>query len=975
MARRSRPAAVPSVEAKPLDLPGVRRIIVVRESDAANRLLFTEMIVKTVAAFVFRLPSVARLLEIGCDVFDNPEKYGAQVVGSSKARTALFMLDEETLVMFHMGSAALLDGAADDLLADLNGQHGMGASQTQHHNHFTARLISVLRRHNPDEVWVYAINRLVRDFGNASQLQVVLKSMRIVVCDREREFDLNDQMGVLFWGLLTTFAAYERDGIVDRNTLGKIAQARRGEWPFGNQHVPFGYVPNGRSISPDPSMVDRVSKLLQLLAMPDLTSAEFVAEAAKIGVSRMRLANIHERESGLVHVAVHPKDVRSSFEGWLDLYETGTYRMCLPCPTASDSSPTYGGLPVWTEHRDGEPSRRMVTLSYDFGLPEGGWAPPSVFELIRRRCEVDDVFANSIVRGDRRPLGGRDPYPTMTGEGMLLLDTRAATAYRLRAVTIKPITLNRQASNGAMASSNAVMRQASTIATFEIEALHAAIADGIVDALSDGAGVEGEILASGYMPLVLERDEHRELVEARLERLRVEALRAAENARMVERIEARKPFFAVAEECARLIELAEEELKVIDSGKHAGEAPLPIVTRADIARMLAFLKTVKGATDGKFADALAVVLPRIEIHPTTDPHRYEWLATIRVPIDDDRVLELGPITGSIAARSARQPKGVRPVNTVAQPVIQLWAQGATAEEIATARGTTAIQSLTLVMKALEAGGFSHVAALHLRRAEPIHLRQLAISAARAGIPTWIAQAQPTVEQIADRLAEENLVPDGCDPRWAGHTLDAYRNRIALPSYRSKMRDPVVEAAVHAVADGRGTLTEIAEAMRAVDDRFRTNHEVIRRLEDFGAPLERVEPWVLERGHRVAGTNRFKLLHCSGCGEGMDRYSPNLEVDRGVLCRTCRVSPDPESPTYPASYFEATEHVVVPTDLPVLTRGVGRSVSRQAADMYQQGVATLTILDQLKISNGRLYKALEQHGVERRRPFRTRQRST
>ena len=118
MARRSRPAAVPSVEAKPLDLPGVRRIIVVRESDAANRLLFTEMIVKTVAAFVFRLPSVARLLEIGCDVFDNPEKYGAQVVGSSKARTALFMLDEETLVMFHMGSAALLDGAADDLLAD-----------------------------------------------------------------------------------------------------------------------------------------------------------------------------------------------------------------------------------------------------------------------------------------------------------------------------------------------------------------------------------------------------------------------------------------------------------------------------------------------------------------------------------------------------------------------------------------------------------------------------------------------------------------------------------------------------------------------------------------------------------------------------------------------------------------------------------------------------------------------------------------
>lgn len=968
--RRLSPA-VPRLPEKSVARTGVRRVVVIRESDAANRLLFLEMIFKTVMAFRERIPGVERLVEIGLGPFEDPARFQAEIVGSSKARTALFMLDASTLVMYHMGSAALDD--SEDAAVDRSMVGGEVADRTaKQRNCFTARLIGVLEQHRPEAVFVYAINRLVRDFGNASRLQIALKALSVTVQAGDRGYDLNETADILMWQVLTSFAAAERDGIVDRNLIGRIAQARRNEWPHGHQHIPFGYVRNGRSVSADESKRDAVRTVLELLADLDLTAAEFVSKAAEVGMSRPRLRRIHNDETAMVDVALHPKDVRRSVETWLELYETGTYKIHLPCP--SPVGDIFGGLPVWVaDHDSAGDGRRMVTLSYTFGVPEGGWAPPSLFEAIRSQAERNAAYSRVVTRGDRRPFSGRDPYPAADGT-LLQLDSQTADGYRLRSVELEPIVIE-HSTRATTRQSNAI-RNAKTLATFALTALHRAVADGIVDAISSAVGVDGQLVASSYLPVVNEHDEHRRLLETRIERLRDESRRAAHNAARLELSSAQQPFIDTAEALARQVELAEAELRALSDSAPGDDGLVRFVSSDELARILARVAAATGAVEGAFADALSAVLPRVEVHPTCNPTEFRWLTTVRIPAPGDRYLELGPITGLISPRSVRKGTSMRPPVHPSHAVVSAWTRGVSLQDLATARGSNLQTILDHVQEALVRGGFRRETAFELRRCRPPELRQLAIAAADVQLPGWIAREEPDLDAIIRRCVDDGIIPEGCNPRWAGHTLLTYHRH--MPTLGPAMWDHSSEhvaAALASVIAGADTLTGISTAMHSIDGIHRRPRTVVALLSRRVAPLERIQPWIEHESGLVSPENRYAPLLCPCCRQPMTVYLDVPEVTGATLCATCRVGRTTHSPVYPESYVTEPPHVAVTADqVPRQRRGMSQQTATKAVERYRNGAPVLTICAELDIPSTQLYDALEQLGIERRHPYRRRSRA-
>lgn len=955
---------------------GIRSIVVVRESDAANRLLFTEMIYKTAMALRGLLPEVESLLELGLDPFFSPEKHRAEVTGSQRARTVLFMLGSSTLVMYHMGSAALDDGESE------TGESPRSAGR----NEFTTRLIDLLERHRPETLFVYGVNRLVRSFANASRLQIALKSLGVVVRDRDREYDLNDAHHVVVWQILTSFAAAERDGIVDRNVIGRIAQARRNEWPHSREHVPFGYVREGRTIRPDDAKREAVGQVLQLLADPNLSAAEFVQAAADLGMSRPRLRRIHGDELAMVDVAFHPKDVRYSMLRWLELYESGGYRMHLPCPSAAGE--VYGGLPVWVDATGSTPKRK-ITLRYEFGVPEDGWAQPSVFEAIRQRHLADKSFATtSVTRGARRPLAGRAPYEASDGQ-VLQVDSGTARGYRLRTVEFLPVAVARVGSELVASERKSVPRNARTLATFSIDHVHESVANTIVEALSSDRGVDGRLAQSSYLPDISEVDERRELLVVRIERLRTEARRAADNAARVENATARQQFIDAAGDWANQLDQASAELADLDNEKvdNSG-APVSVDVSSDVlARVLAKLARARGAMETDFVEALSVVLPRFEIHPTGDPNLFAWLATLRLPVGDNRVLELGPFTGELRPRSFRhdgdlvsshhRANAPRAPLRVPEAVLDLWAQGAEITDLAKARGVSYSTVAQHVAGVLAGYGFPAFHARVLTRARPPELRQLALAAGSHGLPTLIAQSSPSDDELADMIRDMGALPDGCDPLWAALSLRAYvSGSVALPDRRWDRGDRASRLVVAQATAGECTLEDVQRILRKCHGSHRTIPEVIEWLNSRVIPVVPSGPVLHEPRGRIIPENKLRLIVCDICDEPMDLFLRVPEVPGAALCRQCRTSGSTSSPVYPESYFSDPPHVEVTSDMVCGSRPVVPSETAEtAAEMYRSGVPVLEIVERLQITDHQVYAALDQFGVEKRLPYRRRNRSS
>jgi site-specific DNA recombinase len=90
-----------------------------------------------------------------------------------------------------------------------------------------------------DVLLIYRIDRISRRSEVLYEILKTLKSCSVILQSATESFDNFTPQGKLTMGILSNFAQFERDTMVDRITKGIKEKASRGEWVGGNP--PFGY--------------------------------------------------------------------------------------------------------------------------------------------------------------------------------------------------------------------------------------------------------------------------------------------------------------------------------------------------------------------------------------------------------------------------------------------------------------------------------------------------------------------------------------------------------------------------------------------------------------------------------------------------------------------------------------------------------------------------------------------------------------
>lgn len=129
-------------EMNDFDKPSERaqHLIVVRESAEYDRLLMEGMIEQTLEK-ARSVPGATELKEIGIDLIDHPDRYGARMVRSGRTR-AVICTRGDVVFLYSMGSATSRDAKGDNAFVEL--------------------LCDVINRYRPVEMWAASMTRLIR---------------------------------------------------------------------------------------------------------------------------------------------------------------------------------------------------------------------------------------------------------------------------------------------------------------------------------------------------------------------------------------------------------------------------------------------------------------------------------------------------------------------------------------------------------------------------------------------------------------------------------------------------------------------------------------------------------------------------------------------------------------------------------------------------------------------------------------------
>jgi DNA invertase Pin-like site-specific DNA recombinase len=470
-------------------LQKVLHFIVVRESDVSDRVLMQSMVDKTLYG-CSGIPGVALARTFGLDPFVNPQKYGAQVKNTSTHKMVLFAVDG-TFFLYAMGSAAKEDSEASG-------------------NDFLGFLVEILNQYRPAEMILANITRLMRATKRVGELQEVLKEVGCILrFDNGTTIDVRTSTGSVQFIMMISFAAFERDHIVLRMLAGLVASSERGEMHFRPEHLPLGYVMEGKKVVADAARKEDVLALLTILAQP-MTRRQ-MAEA--ISAAGIRL----HRSFGQIKSA-DPADARDmkgfikGMEQWLDLYETGVHSVQRENPFFGLDR--IGNAPVV---RESESDRGYITLNYKWGMPKGGWAGEE--ELAQARAS----FKNKSTYGSeanghkiRKPFLGLIQWRDDESNEWKV-DSHCLREYRLRRRNYKA---------GAIPGWAEPTIDGEIVARIDAATLHRSIADGVQLALSTGVGVEqlqwhfiGEFSRGSVVTLNQESRRHvLALEEARLQK-------------------------------------------------------------------------------------------------------------------------------------------------------------------------------------------------------------------------------------------------------------------------------------------------------------------------------------------------------------------------------------------------------------------------------------------------------------------------
>ena len=376
---------------QPINLPNVfeddgriKHLVVVRESPQYGYLLLAGMIGQTIGRLLHLLPGADEVLAAGI----------GPVRGSGPFRTFEYRKHGTTAVMFEHKGVLYLYSLGSAAKANINDQE----------NAFVELLIDVLEHYRPHNVYVATFSRLVRSTEFAGRLQRAMNSCVDVIHSGDQQIRPKTTDGKIMWSMLALMADMERDLIVQRLFAGMCNVYERGHWVLNDEAVPPGYVldPVTRTVSPDESLVEPVRLLLTMMADPTMTARRVIDAAGEAGLTSPTVKRLHGVDATFADI-VRADSKLASLVDWIETYATG--KVVITHPNAFPGATSFGSLTVEGANST---SPGVVRFEYDWGLPEGGWAPPEVLEAARARCRGNKErrATGGAVHLERKPFSG-----------------------------------------------------------------------------------------------------------------------------------------------------------------------------------------------------------------------------------------------------------------------------------------------------------------------------------------------------------------------------------------------------------------------------------------------------------------------------------------------------------------------------------------------------------------------------------------
>lgn len=936
-------------------------LVIVRESDASDRILLENMIVQTMHAHQHDLPQLADLAAAGLDPLLNPDKWNAIVRKSRDSHSVVFVY-QDVLIAYHSGSAARVDAEDGD-------------------NDFCSLVLELIETYQPARLRLATFSRLVRSEKYASRLYERLLEHKVAVMHSRETMKVWEMAGGIMWSTLVMFAAMERTTIVERLVVGRIAVARKGGFPFRDAAVPPGYrLGADRRLEVDPDQVDAIREALLILADNSLSNAQAADAMGQLGITRPLVQETYGDDATVADMR-HPKDLRGSFEHWLELYETGTYRRV--ASVALNTHAIIAGCPI----RETEDGGRVIVLSYDWGVPAGGWAEPEVFEAIRSRREQDLAFTNDTRRV--RPLSGRPCYEWNGQEYRMSASDHSC--YVLESVVRDHATGGAE-SNDATTHPTRASRYRS-LARVEVGVLHRAVVDAILDQLGADGGVPGELKAgmwSSASRLVTDDSARRRALERRAGNLSQRAAQARQAA--LDFPTQAHGFIAEANRHDEERRVLEAQLVLIESNTptcdSAFQIDLGLITTA-----LSLLRDAEGPADGRLRRALDSVIPVFRLFPVSND-TVGFDLTLRLP-HPEGAMDIGPISGTVPVKSNRRRFLGDTVDgePLAPVCLRAFAAGRHPVHIA---DDLLLDRVVPVMDNIRAGleplGLS-VDAIHQLMLSPYPELRSSVTGGLLHL-CELGRSDPslTSDELTDIFAAWTDRPADASPEWVAHCVVTYRSlatwfQVAYWNKKTAEHQRAVRIVKH--VGGSMELRELAHALgKPGQHRELLQLAFPRSGTGRCAVLTAPEPPAGKAS--IPGSLPMSLVVCPHCASPVTRVIATPEVTRQLLCEACRRMPDLDSPVFPASYVSS--ELPEPNDLPSnwwyrdgsYSRSTSRSrwnrdpvdpdVMTAALEAYKAGQHIQGpggILVTYGLTQTKLYNALSDAGIPGRRPFRPR----
>ncbi len=760
--------------------------------------------------------------------------------------------------------------------------------------HGIAGLIRQVAHVGTPIVVVSEVGRLCRRPKYAAPLEAALIDTRAVVRAPKLppDFCLADHAeGVLrmLWDNALSEAGIDWSGTVRRLSAGGAGQLGAGRWPFAEKELPRGFRmrrgPYGAVVKPHVTEpVDEFRPVLQAvveLGCGPLSDEELCEELGRrFGPALSTAALIRDHGPGATLAdAKHPRSAIRRLYLHMPTYVQGSLTVTGKLGYAEPGLEQLHGMPVtWrrdAEGRDYAEVAHVVRLGTEEAPGDADW-----WGIDRARAL--EAFRRRVGQcGARTPRGPRRSVKPLAGYACVVDGTDfrlGGPRSRTYVVQARPVKDGRHEKTGRRVG----WRGVPAVAVVEAPVLHRRLAEATVDALE--RGVEGTLL-----PFDDERPPPADpKVEAQLRELDHTIADRVEDARVFERNHMAAELLRVEGELGDL----RARRAALQGALHATET---VGAATTVPAVLAYLKECEGQADRVFCDALREVLTSlVGVAPSA--------ATVRLTFEISVATDVGavvlPVTVS-APNAARKEAG-SPVHLerTEQLARRFLLDAGPLDEVAA-----------------EAGWEPAWVGRRIREWLEQVLPSKGLRAAVMDCP--IAEARTA---LGCRLFSVPL-PDHIDRRYGRLITEVYTAVTEWPmawAADTHLRRRSALAYVEAFDEGDGVV--FADLCAALGVPHSLGRILLESCApggrgagstslDYGACLERTEPWGFTSGRWPEERKRVRLIACPhrGCGGVLDHVLRVPELGAAsMLCSKCCRSPLDRQLVFPRSYLRLWE---------------------------------------------------------------------